>query len=176
MGTVVTPGGEPFLFQLPDSLIGFGGGVRVAVGNPDLPVQPFLELHYSGFSGDADGFTEIGPGVDGVGLTFFEFDPVFLTGIGDTDPGLGLRGSGGIDASVFSGDIGVKVPGLADFSAFDVTFRGGVRVAVADLDADGRDGIALQRRSASRNSSRISSTRRGTPMSVSCQASISPRA
>ena len=49
MGTVVTPGGEPFLFGLPDSLIGFGGGVRVAVGNPDfagatVPRTPIFQL------------------------------------------------------------------------------------------------------------------------------------
>jgi hypothetical protein len=65
-----------------------------------------------------------------------------INGDGRTDIVTGAGPTGGPHVKVFSG---VDLTVLASFYAFDPTFTGGVRVAVGDLNADGRPDIIVGR-------------------------------
>jgi hypothetical protein len=124
--------------------VAFRGGVRVASGD---------------FNGDgrADIFTAAGPGggpnvrvfsgADRRELAnFFAYSPAFSGGVylaaGDLDGDgraeiiAGAGPGGGPHVLVFRGGSAAPWHG---FLAFDPNFRGGVRVATADIDGDGRD-------------------------------------
>jgi hypothetical protein len=124
----------------------FTGGVRVAVGD------------VTG-SGHADIITGAGPGglpqvtiYDGITLgvinSYFAFPGFFTGGVyvaaghitsavfADVVAGAGA--GGGPEVNVYSGGTSTL---LAAFFATSSTFRGGVRVAVHDLNNDGRDDI-----------------------------------
>jgi VCBS repeat-containing protein len=129
----------------------FDGGVRVARadvngdGIPDViaGAGPGAGPNVRVF--DGRGYAMAGP----LG-SFFAFDPSLSTGVfvaaGDVD------GDGHADVivsadagatphvKVFSGATGQEI---ASFFAFDAGFRGGVRVAAADLDGDGHDDIIV---------------------------------
>jgi hypothetical protein len=135
-GTTGTVLREFFAFDL-----GFKGGVDVSTGdiNGDGVADIIVAAgagggpHVKAFNG-ATG-TEI--------LSFFAYNPVFAGGVhvavGDVDgdrlaeivtaPGLG----GGPHVRVFSGTGALET----EFMAYDPVFRGGVSVAVGDLDGDG---------------------------------------
>jgi fibronectin-binding autotransporter adhesin len=122
---------------------GFSGGVRVATGDVNG-------------DGRADIITGAGPGggphikvFDGTSLAemraFFSYDPAFTGGVfvagGDIDgDGLadiitGAGPGGGSHVKVFSARTEVE---LHSFFAYPAGFNGGVRVAVGDVDGDGR--------------------------------------
>ena len=134
-------GGERFRIQPYEST--FIGGVRVAIGD---------------VSGDGidDIVTGIGPGggprirvfsgKDGsVVKDFFAYEESFrgglfvavgdINGDGVKDILTGTEVGGGPRVSVFDGKTGAV---LANFFAFDVNQRGGVRVAAGDFDGDGK--------------------------------------
>jgi hypothetical protein len=121
---------------------GFTNGVRVAVGDVNRDSQPNL-IAAAGEGG--------GPHVTVIDITsgqtlysFYAYEENFYGGVyvatGDvnkdgyfdivTGPGVG----GGPVVKVFSGKDGSL---LASFFAYDPSFRGGVRVAVGDLNNDG---------------------------------------
>jgi uncharacterized repeat protein (TIGR01451 family) len=128
----------------------FRGGVRVAVAD---------------FNGDGtqDFVTAPGPGggphirvFDGkTGLVireFFAYDASFTGGVyvaaadvnGDGVPDIitGAGAGGGPDVRVFDGKTGHLMAGpIGEFYAYDASFRGGVRVAAADTNNDGKADI-----------------------------------
>lgn len=138
-GANVLPGPLGSFFAFDPS---FTGGVNVAGGNFDgIPGDEVIAAPGPGGGPNVRVFR-----VDGTLLTsFFALDPSFTGGVnlasgdvnGDgkdeviTAPGPG----GGPDVRVFNGGDGVL---LAQFFAFDPSFLGGVRLAVADLDQDGK--------------------------------------
>jgi hypothetical protein len=122
---------------------GFTGGVRVAAGDVNR-------------DGHADIITGAGPGgaphvrvfdgATGDALTsFFAFTPGFSGGVfvatgdvsgdGHFDIIAGAGPGGGPGVKVFSGATGGE---LSSFLAYAATFTGGVSVAAADVDGDGR--------------------------------------
>jgi hypothetical protein len=119
----------------------FYGGVRVAVGDVTGDGYPDLVVA-TGPSGGPQ--VEVYDGQTGaIVASFFAYDSSFAGGVsvavgdvnGDgrdeiiTGPGIG----GGPQVNVFDGS-GDR---LASFLAYDPSFRGGVRVAAADLDGSG---------------------------------------
>ena len=125
---------------------GFTGGVRVAAGDVDA-------------DGRADIITGAGPGggphvqvFRGTDLavlhSFFAFDAGFTGGVwveaaridADTRSEIivGAGAGGGPHVRVFSG---LNLTVLHSFFAYGDSFTGGVRVAAADLNGDGRDDI-----------------------------------
>jgi hypothetical protein len=124
----------------------FRGGVRVAVGDvngdgtPDIVTAagPGGGPHVRAWSG----------GSGAVLLDFFAYDPAFRGGVfvaagdidgdGRADVVTGAGDGGGPHVKMFSGnDAGL----LMSFFAYDLDFRGGVRVAVGDMDGDGTTDI-----------------------------------
>lgn len=123
---------------------GFLGGVRVAVGDVD---------------GDSTGDIVTAPGPSGgphvkvfSGKTgasireFFAYAPAFVGGVfvaaadvngdGRAEVITGADAGGGPQVTVF--DLRASTPAvIANFYAYDPAFRGGVRVAAADIDGDG---------------------------------------
>lgn len=132
---------------------GFTGGVRVATGDinqdgvDDVVTAP-------GEGGSA--LVRVFDGKTGAELgSFFAFEPSFRGGayvtVGDVDGDLvkditvGAGLTGGPRVQVFSlnggGTITFGLPPIADFFAYEPTFRNGVRVASGDLDGDEIDEI-----------------------------------
>jgi hypothetical protein len=128
----------------------FTGGVRVAVGDVDGDGVP-------------DIITAPGPGMTATvrvfsGTTarlvreFTAFDPGFrggafvaagdVDGDGRADIVAGADAGGGPHVRVFSGATGLQLPGvIGSFFAYSPAFAGGVRVAAADINGDGRADI-----------------------------------
>ncbi len=120
----------------------FTGGVRVAVGDVTGDGRPDI-VTGAGPGGGPD--VRIFDGASGrLVREFFAFDPAFTGGIsvaagdvtrdGRADILVGAGPGGGPSVGVFSGRDGSL---LREYFAYDPTFLGGVRVAAADLDADG---------------------------------------
>lgn len=133
---------ETFSFSPYES--SFTGGVRVATGDitqdgvDDIVTAP-------GFGGSAR--ISIFDGKSGAELgSFFAFEPTFTGGayvaVGDVDGDflmdiiVGAGDGGGPRVQVFSGANAVGLPAVADFFAYEPTFRNGVRVAAGNLDGD----------------------------------------
>jgi len=135
---------------------GFGGGVRIAVGDingdgyQDVITAPGI---WSGpdiriFNGQA-----ISGGAP-VGLLgeLLAYDPRYFGGVfvaagdvngdGRMDVVTGTNGNGGPETKAFSGvAIGINTPppkAIDDFFAYDPAFGGGARVALADVNGDGK--------------------------------------
>jgi hypothetical protein len=124
----------------------FTGGVRVATGDfnqdgvDDIVTAP-------GFGGSAR--IQVTDGKTGATLgSFFAFEPTFRGGAyvavgdvnGDSIPDIivGAGDGGGPRVQVYSGANGFKgLPAVADFFAYEPTFRNGVRVAAGNLDGNG---------------------------------------
>jgi hypothetical protein len=126
--------------------VGFSGGVEVAVGDVDR-------------DGFADVVTAAGPGggphvrvfsgkTGGVLTEFLAFEPAFRGGatvaVGDLnrdgydDVIAGAGAGGGPRVQAWNLRTGTR---LVNFFPFEAAFRGGVRVASADLNADGVDDL-----------------------------------
>jgi hypothetical protein len=132
---------------------GFTGGVRVSTGDinqdgvddivtvPDVGGSALVRV-FDGKTG-----SELG--------AFFAFETDFRGGgyvaVGDVDGDLvkditvGAGFTGGPRVQVFSlnggGTLNFTLPPIADYFAYESTFRNGVNVAAGDLDADGLDEI-----------------------------------
>jgi hypothetical protein len=124
----------------------FPGGVRVAVGNvtgsgvPDIVTAP-------GPGGGPD-IKVFNSATGAVEREFMAYNPAFTGGVfvavgdiegtGIDDIVTGAGGGGTPEVKIFSGRTGAQ---LADFLAFDISFTGGVRVAVGDVNGDGHADI-----------------------------------
>lgn len=122
---------------------GFAGGVSVAVG--DVNGDGVLDV-VTGAGAGGGPHIAVFNGRDGSHLTdFFPYEPSFRGGVfvavgdvngdGAADIVAGTGVGGGPRVVVFDGRTGGR---LADFFAYESTFRGGVLVAAADVDGDGR--------------------------------------
>jgi len=157
------PGGQPF-----DPYQSLKAAVHIAAPNTEYPALPNEILPYASFSGganlasgnfDSDTASELvtaagtggGPLVrtfekDGTAkAAFYAYDSNFHGGVdvavGDVDgdhkddivtaPGSG----GGPDIRIFKADGTTKI---GEFMAYDPNFHGGVKVAVADINGDGK--------------------------------------
>jgi hypothetical protein len=144
---------------------GFRGGVNVAVGNitRQIAASPSEPEYADILVGSGPGMAATVIGFDGqTGQQFFSFKPygefgggVFVAagdinadGYDDVITGAGT--GGGAHVTAYDGWILAHLPvillrdglqPIASFFAFDMKFRGGVRVAAADLTGDGQDDI-----------------------------------
>jgi len=126
----------------------FRGGVRVAAGHLDNSgVADIITAPGTGGGPDVRVFhLTLPPLLGGFSQVrnFFAFDPSFtggayvaagdVNGDGVDDIITGAGSGGGPQVNVFDSTSGIR---LASFFAFDPSFRGGVRVAAADLTGDG---------------------------------------
>ena len=128
-----------------DAYPGFSGGVHVAVG--DLTADAGTEIVTGAGPGGGPHVRLFTNQFAPVGSGFFAYDPGFhggvnvavgdLEGNGKPDIVTGPGPGGGPHVRVFRPD---GTP-LASFFAFDPAFRGGVTVAAADVDGDGKADI-----------------------------------
>lgn len=132
---------------------GFAGGVRVATGDINQDgVDDIVTVPGEGGSA----FVRVFDGKTGSELgSFFAFEPSFRGGgyvtVGDVDGDLvkdiivGAGLTGGPRVQVYSvnggGVFNFNLPPIADYFAYEPSFRNGVRVASGDLDADEIDEI-----------------------------------
>ena len=143
---IFRPDGSPEV----TNLLAFGpfmGGVRVAVGDVNRDGVPDLVL---GAGAGGGPHVRVLSGTDpSVELaSFFAFTPAFTGGVyvaaGDVDGDgaadliVGAGAGGGPHVRVFSGAALPALVELASFFAYVPGFTGGVRVAVGDVNRDGR--------------------------------------
>jgi len=154
-GAVLTPSAsDPGLFRViaaadgsdlgsvrpfPD---GFAGEVRSATD--DVTGNGFVDLIVAAGPGGGSRVRVFDGQTEAVVADFFAFEPDFRGGVyvaagdvnrdGVADIVTGADEGGGPRVRVFDGRTGGV---LADFFAFEESFRGGVRVATGDMDADG---------------------------------------
>lgn len=121
---------------------GFHGGIRVAAGDVDgdgkadivVGAGPGAGPHVKVFSGA--NFSQI--------RSFYAFDPGFDSGIyvsagdvnGDGRADVVVSADGGSNPHVTAFDVSSGAVQFASFFAYDPLFRGGVRVAVMDVNGD----------------------------------------
>ena len=126
---------------------GFTGGVFVAAG--DVNGDGALDVITGAGTGSTGGHVKVFDGRNGATLSsFLAFAPSFTGGVrvaagdvngdGRADIVVGAGAGGGPQVKVFSGADGSV---LKSFFAFPPTFTGGVRVAVGDVNGDGRGDI-----------------------------------
>jgi hypothetical protein len=126
----------------------FTGGVRVATGDVDGDGRADIITG----SGSANTHVKVFSGKDQAEIrSFAAFDPQFSGGVfvgggdvngdGFADIVIGADAGAGPHVKVFDGRSGGGV--LHSFFPFPATFTGGVRVAAADLDGDGRHEIVV---------------------------------
>jgi len=124
----------------------FRGGVRVAAGDGNVDGTP--DIVTAAGPGGGPHVRAWSGGSGAVLLDFFAYDPAFRGGVfvaagdidgdGRADVVTGAGDGGGPHVKMFSGnDAGL----LMSFFAYDLDFRGGVRVAVGDMDGDGTTDI-----------------------------------
>jgi hypothetical protein len=120
----------------------FTGGVRVAVG--DVTGDGLRDIVTSPGVGGGPDVRVIDGSTGTQARAFFAYDPAFTGGVevavgdvnrdGFADIITGAGQGGGPHVKVFDGKTGQVIQ---EFFAYDLAFRGGVRIATADLDADG---------------------------------------
>jgi len=124
----------------------FRGGVRTAVA--DFDGDGIGDIAVATGPGGAP-HVKVIRGSDGAELlSFYAYDPSFSGGVfvaagdvnGDGIPDIvtGTGAGSGPHVRAFDGRTGAE---LLSFFAYDPSFRGGVRVAVGDIDGDGRNDI-----------------------------------
>ncbi|HEY2787557.1 MAG TPA: VCBS repeat-containing protein [Fimbriiglobus sp.] len=141
---VVNPSNGLQVFSFSPFESTFTGGVRVATGDFNQDgVDDIVSV--PGFGGSAR--VTITDGKTGATLgSFFAFEPTFTGGayvaVGDVDGDfvpdiiVGAGDGGGPRVQVYSGANAFGLPPIADFFAYETTFRNGVRVAAGNLDGD----------------------------------------
>ncbi len=120
----------------------FAGGVRVA--EADVNGDGIDDLIVAPGKGGGPRIRVISGADDSELYNYFAYEPSFVDGLfvtaadvngdGYADIITGTDSGGGPRVTVFSGKAGVVI---ADFFAYDNTFRGGVRVGAGDLDGNG---------------------------------------
>jgi FG-GAP repeat len=127
---------------------GFSGGIRVATGDYDSDGRDEIITGAGAGGGPhVKVFDTFGNAVS----SFFAYDPSFSKGIyvtaGDLDGDgrseiiTGAGAGGGPHVKVFDIRTGQEKPG--GFFAYPTNFSGGVRVAMFDVDQDGKDNLAF---------------------------------
>lgn len=121
----------------------FTGGVRVAAG--DVNGDGYADVVTGAGAGGGPHVKVFSLATDAVSHSFFAYDPAFQGGVmvaaGDVDADgradiiTGAGPGAGPHVKVFSGSSGSA---LHQFLAYEPTFTGGVSVAAADVDGDGR--------------------------------------
>jgi len=110
---------------VPDTVVGAGAGgppvVKVIDGKTGQPVKAFMAFEV-GFQG---------------GVTVAVGD---VNGDGVADIVVGAGPGGGPHVKVFDGKSGALI---ASWTAFDASFKGGVRVAAGDVNGDGKADITV---------------------------------
>jgi CSLREA domain-containing protein len=124
----------------------FTGGVNVAVG--DLNGDRVGEIVTGAGAGGGPHVKAFDPRTLGETLSFFAFAPTFtggvrvavgdLAGTGQANIITGAGAGGEPRVNVFDGPTGQLTVSIL---AYDSSFRGGVSVAAADLNSDGRDDL-----------------------------------
>lgn len=125
---------------------GFMGGVRVGVG--DVNNDGYADI-ITGAGPGAGPHVKVFNGITHAEIgSFFAYSQSFtggvfvasgdMTGDGNRDIVTGAGAGGGPHVKVFSGSTEAE---LQSFLAYETQFSGGVRVAVGDINGDGRDDI-----------------------------------
>lgn len=125
----------------------FGGGVRVAAGNFDSDTSSEVVTAAGPGGGPHVRLWNVDAGVVGELAGFFAYAPSFTGGVwvaagnidgtGGDELVTGAGPGGGPHVRVFKVS-GGSVTEIASFFAYDSKYSGGVRVAVGDVDGDGK--------------------------------------
>lgn len=124
----------------------FTGGVRVAAG--DVNGDGKDDIICGAGAGGGPNISIFNGADDSLMRSYFAYDPRFNAGVyvgagdingdGRDDVICGAGAGGGPNVTVFKGDDGAL---LSSYFAYNPQFTGGVRVAAADRDGDGRDDV-----------------------------------